>query len=85
MGALVGDFLTGKFPVITEDRRIQTLDSNVQGIGMKTVLDGQFKPTFYKNIDLDDMLNYLLNIRKFQNHNARSLVNRRLSRYIFWT
>ncbi|MGC1932027.1 MAG: hypothetical protein WA667_23900 [Candidatus Nitrosopolaris sp.] len=24
---------------------------------------------------MDDMLNYLLNIRKFQNHNARSLVN----------
>ncbi|MFY9795969.1 MAG: hypothetical protein WAJ93_09785 [Candidatus Nitrosopolaris sp.] len=42
---------------------------------MKTVLNGQFEPTFYKNIDLDDMLNYLLNIRKFQNHNARSLVN----------
>ena len=34
---------------------------------MKTALDGQFEPTFYKNIDL--------NIRKFQNHNARSLVN----------
>lgn len=42
---------------------------------MKTTLDGQFEPTFYKNIDLDGMLNYLLNIRKFQNHKARSLVN----------
>ena len=75
LGALVADFLTGKFPVITEDRQIQTLDSNIQGNGMKTALEGQFEPTFYKNIDLDDMLNYLLNIRKFQNHNARSLVN----------
>jgi hypothetical protein len=75
VGALVADFLTGKFPVITEDRQIQTLDSNIQGNGMKTTLDGQFEPTFYKNIDLDDMLNYLLNIRKFRNHNARSLVN----------
>ena len=75
LGALVGDFLTGKFPVITEDRQIQSLDSNLQDAGMKTVLNGQFEPTFYKNIDLDDMLNYLLNIRKFQNHNARSLVN----------
>jgi intergrase/recombinase len=75
LGALVADFLTIKFPVITEDRQIQTLDSNIQGNGMKTALDGQFEPTFYKNIDLDDMLNYLLNIRKFQDHNARSLVN----------
>jgi hypothetical protein len=66
LGSLVADFLTGKFPVITEDRQIQTLDSNIQGNGMKTALDGQFEPTFYKNIDLDDMLNYLLNIRKFQ-------------------
>jgi hypothetical protein len=42
---------------------------------MKTAFNGQFEPTFYKNIDLDDILNYPLNIRKFQNHNARSLVN----------
>ena len=62
LGSLVADFLTGKFPVITEDRQIQTLDSNIQGNGMKTALDGQFEPTFYKNIDLDDMLNYLLNL-----------------------
>jgi hypothetical protein len=54
LGALVADFLTGKFPVITEDSQIQTLDSNIQGNGMKTTLDGQFEPTFYKNIDLDD-------------------------------
>jgi hypothetical protein len=45
LGALVPDFLTGKFPVITEDTQIQTLDSNIQGNGMKTALDGQFEPT----------------------------------------
>jgi hypothetical protein len=50
LGALVADFLTGKFPVITEDRQIQTLDYNTQANGMKTVLDGQFEPTFYKNV-----------------------------------
>ena len=75
LGALVADFITGKFPVITEDRQIQSLDSNMQNNGMQTTVNGKFEPTFYKNIDLDDMLNYLLNIRKFQNHNARSLVN----------
>jgi hypothetical protein len=74
LGALVADFLAGRFPVITEDRQIQSLDSNLQSNGMQTTVNGQFEPTFYKNIDLDDMLNYLLNIRKFQNHNSRSLV-----------
>jgi hypothetical protein len=29
LGALVADFLAGKFPVITEDRQIQSLDSNL--------------------------------------------------------
>jgi hypothetical protein len=56
LGALVADFLTGKFPVITEDRQIQSLDSNMQSNGMQTTVNGQFEPTFYKNIDLDDML-----------------------------
>ncbi|MFZ0223430.1 MAG: hypothetical protein WAM42_17240 [Candidatus Nitrosopolaris sp.] len=58
LGALVADFLTDKFPVITEDRQIQTLDSNMQDNGMKTAFNGQFEPTFYKNMDLDDILNY---------------------------
>jgi hypothetical protein len=47
------------------------MQSNV----MQTTVNGLFEPTFYKNIDLDDMLNHLLNIRKFQNHNARRSVN----------
>src|SRR6187200_1084222 len=59
LGALVADFITGKFPVITEDRQIQSLDSNMQSNGMQTTVNGQFEPTFYKDIDLDDMLNYL--------------------------
>jgi hypothetical protein len=75
LGSLVADFLTGKFPVITEDRQIQSLDSNMQSNGMQTTVNGQFEPTFYKDIDLEDMLKYLLDIRKFQNHNARSLIN----------
>jgi hypothetical protein len=42
------DFLTGKFPVITEDRQIHSLDSNMQSNGMQTRVNGQFEPTFYK-------------------------------------
>jgi intergrase/recombinase len=75
LGQLVKDFLISKFPPITEDRQIQSMDNNVQGNGLTTVLNGKFEPTFYKNVDLEDMLNYLLTIRKFQNHNGRCLVS----------
>ena len=37
-------FLTGKFPVITEDSQIQSLDSNMQSNGMQTTVNGQFEP-----------------------------------------
>ena len=56
LGALVADFLTDKFPVITEDRQIQTLDSNIQGNGMKTALDGQFEPTNRYHVKEDSYL-----------------------------
>lgn len=73
---LVKDFIAGKFPVITEDRQIQAYDSNLQANGLKTaVINGPFDPSFYKNTDLEDMLNYLLNIKRLQEHNARSLVS----------
>jgi hypothetical protein len=51
------------------------MDNNIQSSGLNTILNGPFEPTFYKNIDLEDMLNYLLTIRKYQKHNSRSLVN----------
>ena len=75
LGQLVKDFLNSKFPPITEDRQIQAMDNNVQGNGVKTLVNGQFEPTFYKSVDIDDMLNYLLTIRKFQKHSATCLVN----------
>jgi hypothetical protein len=75
LGQLVKDFLSSKFPPIIEDRQIQAMDNNIQGNGLTTVVNGKFEPTFYKNVDLEDMLNYLLTIRKFQNHNGRCLVS----------
>ena len=51
------------------------MDSNIQSNGLSTVVNGPFQPTFYKNIDLEDTLNYLLTIRKYQKHNSRFLVN----------
>jgi intergrase/recombinase len=75
LGQLVRDFLVAKFPPITEDRQIDAFGSNIQSNGTKTVTSGSFEPTFYKNVDLDDMLNYLLQIRRFENHNSRCLVS----------
>src|SRR5215213_4487337 len=54
LGQLVADFLTTKFPPLTEDRQIQAMDSNTQSFGLKTLVNGaSFDPTFYKNVDLD--------------------------------
>ena len=54
------DFLISKFPMITEDRQIQAMDGNgnLQSSGLKTVVSGHFEPTFYKNVNLEDMLIY---------------------------
>jgi hypothetical protein len=55
---LVKDFLIYRFPMITEDRQIQAMDGNLQSSGLKTVVSGPFEPTFYKNVNLEDMLIY---------------------------
>jgi hypothetical protein len=44
--------------MITEDRQIQAMDGNLQSSGLKTVVSGHFEPTFYKNVNLEDMLIY---------------------------
>ncbi len=75
LGQLVRDFLTSKFPPITEDRQIQTMDNNIQANGLKTAINGPFEPSFYKYTDLEDMFSYLLTIRKYDKHNSRCLVN----------
>jgi intergrase/recombinase len=76
MTELTRDFITGKFPVITEDRQIHSIESNIQANGLKTLVKNVFvEPTFYTNTDLDDMRNYLINIRKLHERNASSLVS----------
>ncbi len=44
--------------MITEDRQFQAMDGNLQSSGLKTVVSGHFEPTFYKNVNLEDMLIY---------------------------
>jgi len=33
-------------------------NGNLQSSGLKTVVSGHFEPTFYKNVNLEDMLIY---------------------------
>jgi hypothetical protein len=75
LGQLVSDFLTTKFPPITEDRQIQAIDSNTQSNGLKTLANTSFEPTFYKNVNLDDMLKYLLTIRRLDDKHVKDIVS----------
>lgn len=76
MTELTRDFITGKFPVITEDRQIQSLQVNMQSNGLQTaVVNGPFDPAFYKDANLDEMYNYLIKVRRLQEHYSRSLVS----------
>jgi len=76
LGQLVSDFITAKFPMVTEDRQIDAIGDNIQNSGLKTVINGvPFEPTFYKNLDIEDMFSYLVNIRRFQKHASRCAVN----------
>jgi hypothetical protein len=83
---LVSDFLITKFPSITEDRQIQAMDSNTQSNGLKTLVNsGSLKPTLYKNVTLDDILKYLLTIRKLDNKHVKDIVSYfKRFRYLFF-
>ena len=76
LGQLVADFLITKFPPLTEDRQIQAMESNTQSFGLKTLINGAtFDPTFYKNVDFDDILKYLLTIRKLDSKHVKDIVS----------
>jgi hypothetical protein len=75
LGELVKDFMTIKFPPITEDRQIQKMGANLQNNGSQTGVSGSFDSSFYNGVDLGDMLHYLLTIRRMHNHASRSLVS----------
>jgi intergrase/recombinase len=73
---LIKDFIAGKFPVITEDRQIQAHGANLQSNGLKTaILTGPRDPTFYLEVDLIKMTEYLTSIRRLQPHYANSLTS----------
>jgi intergrase/recombinase len=74
LGQLVKDFLICKFLPITDDRQIEMM-GNDQSTGQRTMLLGSFGPSFYKNIDLEDMFKYFLKVRKLDDKHARDLVS----------
>jgi len=52
------------------------MDNNIQSNGLKPLANvASFEPTFYKNVDYDDMLKYLLTIRKLNNKHVRDIVS----------
>jgi hypothetical protein len=52
------------------------MDSNIQSNYLKTLGNiTSVEPTFYKNVDLDDMLRYLLSIRKLDNKHVKDIVS----------
>jgi hypothetical protein len=54
MNELVGDFIVGKFPQVTEDKQIDTLIRNNQGNGLNTLLEGIHDRDFYERVSEND-------------------------------
>ena len=73
IGEIVKDFVAGKFPQVTDDKQIDMI--NKQATGQLTLVEGRFDPTFYKNINYEDMKRYFIQLRKYSPSYARQLVS----------
>jgi intergrase/recombinase len=68
LGDLVKDLIAGKITRLTDDQQIDIMKNNLQANGQITGLSG--KPyDFYKQIDIEDFLNYLTS--KYHKHTAK--------------
>jgi intergrase/recombinase len=68
LGDLVKDLVAGKISRLTDEQQIDIMKANLQANGQITGLSG--KPyDFYKQIDIEDFLNYLKN--KYHEHTAK--------------
>lgn len=74
LNELVGDFINGKFPHITEDRQIENLNHNNQKNGQKTILYS-YNPDFLERVDIEDMLRYYVEVRRLHPKTAKCLVS----------
>jgi intergrase/recombinase len=75
LNELVHEFISGKFPIITEDRQIDNLTTNSQANGLKSLLEGGNSHDFYQRADTKDMFNYYLNVRKLHQKICRDLIS----------
>jgi hypothetical protein len=75
LNELVGDFIVGKFPQVTEDRQIDTLIRNNQGNNINTLLEGMHNRDFYEKADLEDILRYYTTVKKLHLRTSRCLVS----------
>jgi hypothetical protein len=75
MNELVGDFIVGQFPQVTEDKQIDTLIRNNQGNGLNTLLEGMHDRDFYEEVDLEGMLRYYSTVKRLNPRTSRCLVS----------
>ena len=75
LNEMVHDFIKGKFPIVTEDKQIDTLFQNQQTGGLKSLLEGGNNREFYEKADTNDMYNYYLHIRKLHPNTSRDLIS----------
>jgi hypothetical protein len=75
LNELVGDFIVGKFPQVTEDKQIDTLIRNNQGNGLNTLLEGMHNRDFYEKADPEDMLRYYTTVKKLHPRTSRCMVS----------
>ena len=56
LSEFVHAWIDGKYPVHQKDEQIEKLINRMREKDIKEPLTGEFSPTFYKNIDLEYML-----------------------------
>ena len=73
-------WINGKYPIHQKDEQIEKLINRMREKDIKDPLTGEFSPTFYKNIDREEMLQELSNKYIYKKH-AQDLV-RYYERYV---
>ncbi|MGH9979873.1 MAG: hypothetical protein ACRD8Z_29135, partial [Nitrososphaeraceae archaeon] len=75
LNELVHAFISGKFPYASEDRQMDNLIENIQTNGLRTMLDMTNCQDFYQNVDLKDMYEYYLKLKKLHPKTCRDTIS----------
>jgi hypothetical protein len=77
---LLKEFLTRRIDKVTEDQQLmRMIQTNESGTGLKSILSGNYRYEFYKDIDEEDFERWLIdqrNIEKGYAHDMRSYFHR---------